>query len=142
MSSSSQSHRRIVISFFNGSALGVKKASGPCSPTINLARGMSSNAQADRLDWDVRDRLKTDDQFQWARYELAVAAIFIRSGFDIEWLDQRKGPGKRCEFIATHRLTGEVISVEAKSRHRAGRFSNPVLRPISPACAATCGVCT
>jgi len=101
------------------------KRTGQAQELLALAYDIYCLLQADRLDWGVRDRLKTDDQFQGARYELAVAAIFIRSGFDIEWLDQRKGPGKRCEFIATHRMTGEVIAVEAKSRHRAGTLQQP-----------------
>jgi hypothetical protein len=101
------------------------KLTGQIQELIALAYDVYCLLEADRLDWEVRDRLKTDDQFQGARYELAVAAIFIRSGFDIEWLDQRKGPGKRCEFIATHRVTGDVTAVEAKSRHRAGTLQQP-----------------
>lgn len=98
---------------------------GQAQELLALAYDIYCLLEADRLDRDVRDRLKTDDQFQGARYELAVAAIFVRSGFDIEWIDQRKGPGKRCEFIATHRVTGEVIAVEAKSRHRIGTLQQP-----------------
>jgi len=101
------------------------KRTGQAQELLALAYDIYCLLQADSLDSDVRDRLKTDDQFQGARYELAVAAIFIRSGFSIEWLDQGKGPGKRCEFIATHRLTGEAIAVEAKSRHRAGTLQQP-----------------
>lgn len=101
------------------------KRTGQAQELLALAYDVYCLLEADRLNWDVRDRLKTDNQFQGARYELAVAAIFIRSGFDIEWLDQRKGPGKRCEFIATHRGTGEVVAVEAKSRHRAGTLQQP-----------------
>jgi len=101
------------------------KRTGQAQELLALAYDIYCLLEADRLDWDVRDRLKTDDRFQGARYELAVAAIFIRSGFDIEWLDQGKGPGKRCEFIATHRVTGEVVAVEAKSRHRLGTLQQP-----------------
>lgn len=105
------------------------KRTGQIQELLALAYDVYSLLKADRLDRDVRDRLKTDDQFQGARYELAVAAIFIRSGFEIEWLNQSKGPGKRCEFIATHPKTGEVIAVEAKSRHRTGTLQQPVPPP-------------
>jgi hypothetical protein len=68
-------------------------------------------------------RLKNKDQFQGAKYEIAVAGIFVRAGFTIEWLP--KSPQKRCEFIATHKKTEEKIYVEAKSRHRKGVFYTP-----------------
>lgn len=63
-------------------------------------------------------RLKSDDQFQGARYEIAVAAVFLRAGCEIEWLTatDRKLP----EFLAIHPITGREIAVEAKSRHRPG----------------------
>lgn len=101
------------------------RRTGQAQELMALAYDVYCLLEANRFDRDVRDRLKTDDQFQGARYELAVAAIFVRSGFDIEWLDQKKGSGKRCEFIATHQVTGEVVAVEAKSRHRAGTLQQP-----------------
>lgn len=66
----------------------------------------------------IIDRLKHKDQFQGARYELFVAATCIRAGFDIEYEDETDKTKKHPEFIATHKLTGQKISVEAKSRHR------------------------
>ena len=63
-------------------------------------------------------RLKNRDQFQGARYELFVAATCIRAGFNIEYEDESDKTKKHPEFIATHKLTGQKISVEAKSRHR------------------------
>jgi hypothetical protein len=64
------------------------------------------------------ERLKHFDQYQGARYELAVAAIFCRLGYDIEWFDDRDTKEKHPEFIA--RKNGEEIYVEAKSRHIKG----------------------
>lgn len=63
-------------------------------------------------------RLRHPDQFQGARYELAVAAVFARAGYTIEWITEtdRKLP----EFIARNQATGTEIAVEAKSRHRPG----------------------
>jgi hypothetical protein len=72
----------------------------------------------------LRSRLLNWREFQGARYEIAVAAIFIRCNFEIEWIDEKTGPanslGKRCEFNAIHPVTGETIAVEAKSRRRKG----------------------
>ncbi|HJZ82831.1 MAG TPA: hypothetical protein VKD91_20870 [Pyrinomonadaceae bacterium] len=114
------------------------KRTGQAQELLALAYDVYCLLEADRFNWDVRDRLKSDDNFQGARYELAVAAIFIRSGFDIEWLDQTKGTGKRCEFVATHRITGEVVAVEAKSRHRAGILQQSGSPLISAVCAQIC----
>lgn len=63
-------------------------------------------------------RLKSMNSFQGARYEIAVAALFVRAGFKIQWVEKKSE--KHCEFIATHKTTQEQIAVEAKSRHRAG----------------------
>ncbi|OGW27205.1 MAG: hypothetical protein A2X59_03265 [Nitrospirae bacterium GWC2_42_7] len=68
----------------------------------------------------IIQRLKHKDQFQGARYELFVIATCIRAGFDIKYEDESDRKRKHTEFIATHRNTGQTITVEAKSRHRAG----------------------
>ncbi len=68
----------------------------------------------------VVSRLKAKDGFQGARYELFVAATFIKAGFDIEYENEGDLSCKHPEFIAKHRETGQQVSVEAKSRHRPG----------------------
>lgn len=74
----------------------------------------------------LRTRLLNRNEFQGARYELAVAATFIRTNFRIEWIDDKTGPanalGKRFDFNAIHQVTGETIAVETKSRRRKGRL--------------------
>ena len=70
-------------------------------------------------------RLKQRDQFQGARYELTVTAAMIRAGFDIDFEDETDTSTRHPEFRATHRVTGEVIAVEAKSRHRPGVLAFP-----------------
>lgn len=72
-------------------------------------------------------RLKDKDNFQGARYEIAVAAIFARAGFDIEWVKDKVN--KHCEFIATHKQTKEKVAVEAKSRHRPGVLETSGVMP-------------
>lgn len=66
-------------------------------------------------------RLRNRNEYQGARYEIAIAAIFARLGCDIEFLDEKKKLKIRhCEFIATHRETNVSVAVEVKSRHRSG----------------------
>lgn len=62
-------------------------------------------------------RLRSAAGFQAARYELAVASIFIAAGFDLEW--QRSKTARHVEFFACGR-DGARIAVEAKSRVRGG----------------------
>jgi SEC-C motif len=66
----------------------------------------------------LTDRLRSYDQFQGARYEVAVAGSLVRSGFEIEWIEEKAK--KHHEFNAKHKVTQEVIAVETKSRHRSG----------------------
>lgn len=66
------------------------------------------------------EKLKDKVAFQGARYEIAVAAIMARAGFDIEFLDDKVKSEKHCEFIAKHKYSGIEIGVEAKSRRRKG----------------------
>ncbi len=65
-------------------------------------------------------RLKNKDQFQGARYELFVAATCIRAGYEIEYEDEGDVTRKHPEFVAKHKATSQIITVEAKSRYRHG----------------------
>jgi len=64
-------------------------------------------------------RLRVPASFQGARFETAVAAMMLASGYDLRFADE-KGAGKHPEFYATHRKTSKVLAVEAKSKHRPG----------------------
>jgi len=65
-------------------------------------------------------KLMNRNEFQGARYEVAVAAMIARAGFEIEFLDDQCGQEKHCEFIATQKSTKIKYGVEAKSRRRSG----------------------
>ena len=65
-------------------------------------------------------KLKNVREFQGARYEVAVAAIISRAGYEITFLDDQIKSKKHCEFIAKNKDSGEEIGVEAKSRRRKG----------------------
>lgn len=62
------------------------------------------------------ERLKNADNFYGARYEVQVAAMLIRAGFEIEFEDENKRGSTHCEFAATSRITGRKFSVECKRR--------------------------
>jgi hypothetical protein len=65
------------------------------------------------------ERVRNLDQYQGARYEIFVAASFLRAGFTIAFEDEGDSKTSHCEFTATHKRTGRSLSLEAKSRHRA-----------------------
>lgn len=67
-------------------------------------------------------RLRHPQEFQGARYEVSVAALFARAGCTIDWQDDVSI--KHCEFIAVH-PSQEKIGVEAKSRRRPGVLGHP-----------------
>ena len=68
----------------------------------------------------LKERLLKAQDFQAARHELAVAAICISAGFELEFEDETDNLRKHTEFVGTDKLTGAKIAVEAKSRHRRG----------------------
>lgn len=68
------------------------------------------------------NRLKDKNQFQGARYEIAVGGLVVRAGFDIQWVNDKD---KHCEFIGAHKVTGEKAAFEAKSHHRDGVLGRP-----------------
>lgn len=65
-------------------------------------------------------RLKNKDQFQGARYELFAAATCIKAGLALEFEDESDISKTHVEFVGTHRPTGQMVCVEAKSKHRKG----------------------
>lgn len=76
-------------------------------------------------------RLRHRESFSGARYELYVAATFVRAGFDIEFENEDDRDTSHCEFTATYRKTGRRFSVEAKRREgrrdRIGHLFNNAL---------------
>lgn len=98
---------------------------GTASAYYQLSYDLYTIKHNARLQTEVIRRLKNKDQFQGARYELIVAAIMVRGGFDIDYEDERDGTRRHPEFLATHKISGEKVSIEAKSRHRAGVLGHP-----------------
>ena len=78
-----------------------------------------------RLDERLLERLKNCDMFQGARQELFAEATCLRAGYTIEHEDETDGTTRHAEFTATHRVSGQRVSVEAKSKHRPGVLGQP-----------------
>ena len=62
-------------------------------------------------------RLKNEREFQGARHEIAVGGLVSRAGFQINWVSDRD---RHCEFVGTHKVTGDKVAFEAKSHRRGG----------------------
>jgi hypothetical protein len=94
---------------------------------LSLAWDVATLIHAGEPPAELIDRLRDRDNYQGARYELAIAAIFARLDCSIRWLDADPALRmvKHVEFEATHRPTGQTFAVEAKSRHRAGVINHP-----------------
>lgn len=98
-------------------------ATGEVVALIALAHDLYLLQKVNRLPKKLVNRLRNFDEFQGARYEVAIAATFVKCGFQIEW---DTDAGKRHpEFIARNKRTGEELSVETKSRHRRGVLNQP-----------------
>jgi hypothetical protein len=94
---------------------------------MSLAWDVATLIHAADLPDGLVERLRSSEQFQGARYEIAIAAIFARLDCEIRFLDEDEELRgvKHVEFEATHRPTGQAIAVEAKSRHRPGVLNQP-----------------
>lgn len=63
-------------------------------------------------------RLKRRDQFIGVRYEIRVAAMLLRAGFQLEWEDETDRRSKHVEYTATYSRTGKSFGVECKIRNQ------------------------
>jgi hypothetical protein len=93
---------------------------GNSAAYLALAFNLFAIQDNGRLDDLLLHRLKHHDQFQGAWHEVFVEATCLRAGFTIEREDERDPATRHTEFTATHKATGEKLSVEAKSKHRPG----------------------
>lgn len=93
--------------------------SGNVQSLLTLAHDVYQIAHCTTVPDELLSRLKRGHEFQGARYEIAVAAIFARIGCSIAFFP-RQGPVRHAEFIAAQRDCGVEVEVEAKSRRRPG----------------------
>lgn len=92
---------------------------GSANAFFRLAYDLYLNAHNTDLSVRLLKRLRDPNQFQGARFELAVAAMMLTAGYELQFLND-KGPGPRVEFVAVHKTSGRRLAVEAKSKHRPG----------------------
>lgn len=90
---------------------------GDMKSLLVLADDVWQVEQVQAIPDGLRARLGNYAEFQGARYEIAVAATFIRAGFNLELI--AGGSTKRPEFLAQHKASGLRVAVEAKSPRRA-----------------------
>jgi len=96
---------------------------GEVQALMTLAYDVFHLLHRDDLPNELLRRLKDKTGFQGARYEIAVAAIFVRAGCEVNFI--RDKSKKHCEFAAHDRTTGSTVAVESKSRHRPGALDFP-----------------
>ncbi len=101
---------------------------GEITELLALAHDLYLLQKIDRLPDSLVDRLRNHDGFQGARYEIAIAAAFVKCDFEIEWVGDL--PVKHPEFIARNKQTHEEVAVETKSRHRPGVINRPGKVPL------------
>lgn len=106
---------------------------GPLLAYLTFAYDLYVVAHNARLDTRLVERLKQLDQFQGARHELFAEATCLRAGFQIEHENEKDRSTRHAEFTAKHLATGQMISVEAKSKHRPGVLGQAGVREASDA---------
>ena len=92
---------------------------------LNLAYDLYTIDHNHKLQTDIIKRMKNIDQFYGARYELFVASICVRSGFNIEYENESDKSKRHVEFIGIHKSTGDKIGFEAKYKMRNELGENP-----------------
>lgn len=93
---------------------------GPMHSYLSIAYDLYILEDNQKLQATLIERMKQQDRpnFWGARYEAMTAAVFIKSGFNIQYEDESDRSEKHPEFIAVHKETGEEIAVEAKKKNR------------------------
>ncbi|MQR93678.1 SEC-C metal-binding domain-containing protein [Fictibacillus phosphorivorans] len=93
---------------------------GEVKAFLQLAYDLYCLQIVNKLPESMIRRLRNYREFQGVRYEIAVAAMVARAGFEIQFFDRKLKAQTQCEFIAIHKKTGINIGIEAKSRRRKG----------------------
>jgi len=97
-------------------------ATGAVTAYLSLAYDLYALDHNAELQQKLVERLRHNDQFLAARYEVFVAAAMIRAGFTLAFENEDDRSNSHCEFTAIHSATGRQFSVEAKCRTENGKF--------------------
>lgn len=98
----------------------VNVLTGPLVAYMAFAFNLFAIEDNSRFDDLLLERLKNKEQFQGARHEVFAEATCLRAGFSIEHENEKDNSRRHAEFTARHNVTGQLLSIEAKSRHRPG----------------------
>jgi hypothetical protein len=94
------------------------KPNGKALALLHLAYDLYVLDNIAKLPIVIVDRLKINDNFNGARYEVFMFATLIRAGFDISYSDERSGlSGRFPECLATHIESQTGLYAEAKTRN-------------------------
>ncbi len=94
------------------------KPNGKALALLHIAYDLFVLDNIGRLPDVIIDRLKINDNFNGARYEVFMFATLIRAGFDISYSDERSGlSGRVPECQATHIGFQTSLYAEAKTRN-------------------------
>jgi len=77
------------------------------------------------LDEALVQRLRNPELFQGARHELFAEATCLRAGCTVQHENEKDGTSRHAEFRVKHTATGQLLSIEAKSKHRPGVLGRP-----------------
>ena len=115
----------------DSSSVNTAPMTGAVAAFLHLAYDLYCLDHNAELQEKLLARLRKNDRFSGARYEVFVASTFVRAGFDIAFEDEDDRSTTHCEFVATCRATGKQFSVEAKrregSRLRIGTLFNDAI---------------
>jgi hypothetical protein len=95
---------------------------GEVQAMLTLAYDIYCLCLINQLPEEILDHVRNYNEFQGVRYEIALKASLVRAGFSISWLESNE---IHAEFTASLAESGEIIIVEAKSRHRLGFLHEP-----------------
>ncbi len=91
---------------------------------LSLAFDVCSLMHKVHLPSDLLERLKNKAEYQGARQEIGISAVFARLGYKIDFLNEKyigkKNTPNHPEFNAINEDNNETISVEVKSKHHDG----------------------
>ena len=109
------------------------KMTGAVAAYMYLAYDLYALDHSADLQTKLIERLRNEDLFPVARYEVHVAALLTRAGFTLAFEDEDDRSSSHCEFTASSR-TGKSFSVEAK-RAESGRVVRQLFRALKKAAA-------
>ncbi|MGA8165049.1 MAG: hypothetical protein WB791_08520 [Waddliaceae bacterium] len=93
---------------------------GPQQALLSLGWDIYCIQIHNKLPHTIVEKMIKNRTFQSFRYEVAIAAIMVRAGYEVNWYEACCEGEPKGEFIAIHTETGLKLTVEAKSLHRKG----------------------